>query len=383
MSLSSIKSTLGSLFRKSALESEISEGVSVFKGVDPKGVFAGRKASGIAPTEIWMHGANDSGSLFLTNALDRDVAASSVVKQVAEQEKVSSVLLAACNIDNSLVTAPVGTKLTYGFGLGRHGSIDRNGIGAVRGWDEAVAIAEGDSTRIFPKQALQSELQRRGMSMEGLPGHAEGLSTVGVFRTDAGETRLTANAWARHTEGVMDYSLALEEAPSIIARPGRGGTVYEHSGRSFNSYQEASESLTSSIFDRGAIGRSSASMSPRELAMASATDAGGGRGFSATSYTGILAAGALALGASITIQGWKMVSDAVDSPGTPNWQYRVPQTHQAPMGGTPEQFSIRRAQIQSPDGTTDVHFDDAQLDHAGIDEAFTKHLKYGFSQSSR
>lgn len=104
--------------------------------------------------------------------------------------------------------------------------------------------------------------------------------------------------------------------------------------------------------------------------------------FGGVSYVGILTTGVLALGAAITLKGWKAANEAVDTTQG-GYQYSVPPTPTAPLHGNNDVFSIHRTQTQGPDGSTRLHIDDAELNHMAVDEAFTKHLKYGLAHSSR
>lgn len=403
------------LFKKKAIElpSENIGGIPVFRGHDPNAAFKGRTVSNMAQAEAWFHGGNLPGQKdwYLLNKDQINRPAAEIVSQIVEQERVSNVLLTSCNVQQNLIRTPKNATVTYGLGYGLHTDRAREGMGLVRSWGEGVVVSQGDTSKIFTKSAMMAEMERRGLDTSvlasfhqtGLKGESLGSSTaIGVFSDATGKQRISVNAAAQTAEEVMKYSLPMEEAPHIAAAFGRD-ISFSTAGKSFSSLAEANQVLTESLKGKsrmanaaaGFLQRAGIGAKPLSVAVAgetiaaeatevAAVEKSAGRAFGGKSYAGILIGGVLALGAAITVKGWKQINDVEDEHHNQKpWNYKVPSLYQAPIQGPNETFSINRSHQDHPEGSTEISFHDAQINHAGIEEAFTKHLKYGLARSSR
>jgi hypothetical protein len=247
----------GSAKQEMDLSQEMINGVHVYRGFDSNSAFKEQAVTRLAEAEIWAHGSLKGQDWHLLGAAKTAQPTADVVRQVIQQEKVGSVLIDSCNAARSVIPTPQGATVTYGLGYGVASNQQREGMGAVRSWLDAVVVSEGDTAKIYSKSAVQAELGRRGLDPRGLPTNKlrtvkgdflEGdTSTLGVFKTAAGETRLTAHPVGQSAGEVMKYSMALDEAPSITLRHGKGGPTFEVGSKSFSSFEEASSSLTQSI----------------------------------------------------------------------------------------------------------------------------------------
>ncbi len=400
------------LFKKKAaqLDKEVIAGIPVFRGHDPNKAFANRTVSQLAEAEGWFHGGTLPGQKdwFLLNKEQINRPATEIISQIVEQERVSKVLITSCNIGQTVVRTPKGATVTYGLGYGLHTDRVREGLSPVKAWGEGIVVSEGETARIFTKSALQAEMERRGMDVSslstfkqrGLRGEALGESTaIGTFLDPSGKQRITLNAAAQSTEEVMKFSLPIEEAPSLTAAFGRD-ISFSAAGKSFGSLEEASTALAGSLKSRSKTAAAASSfleragIAPRPLSVAVAgehvavegIEAAAGRQFKPSSYAGILLAGVLAIGGSFVMKGWKTLNASIDDNQQQQNQphgYNIPPSHNAPLHGGQEHFSIRKTFAASPEGTTKITLDDAQLDHAAVDRSFSAHMRGGLAYGRR
>lgn len=400
--------SMGRVFGRGAKEdlglaAETRNGVRVFRGVDPNDAFRGQTVTHLAEAEIWAHGApkGPSREWNLLGVGKTTQPTADVVRQLIAKEKVQSVLIDSCNVERSVIPTPQGAQVTYGLGYGVASSQEREGIGAVRSWLDAVVVSEGDTAKVYPKAAMQAELERRGLDTRGLPTHKlrtvkgdflEGdTSTLGVYRTAAGETRLTAHSIGQTTEEVSQYSLALHEAPAITLRHGKNGPSFETGGKSFSAFEEASASLTQSIQarSRASAGASrllqSAGLVESEATVLKSFDTAGQvaqnvaketRGaFHGPALLGILAAGVLVAGGLMLHHGHAAdPTPASNQHPSPEPRHKKHEQHETAT-------QVESRQGGTPRSNTKIRLSDADFNMDEVDRMFTAHLQRGYAVS--
>jgi hypothetical protein len=225
--------------------------------------------------------------------------------------------------------------------------------------------------------------------MEAIKAHPTlGTTTIALAQKESGELFLTASQFS-NSKLFWGTSLRMEDVHAITAinQPG-GVTQFRAHGQSFASMAEAEESLIGKILPgrtkaaasnmwADAAGYAAQEMSLAEQGTAALSQMKG------ASYKGILMGGALLAGAAIVFGGWKAFQSLTDgSPDSSSGQPGTPNFHRTPVQASQEGHTIDRTAQQQVGGYTTLEINDADLDMAGVDQAFTRHLKSGFARTS-
>jgi len=213
--------------------------VRVLKAADAPGAQKGRRVANLAEVEVWAHGFGAKG---VTDRVQRWQAnivlgqnrpVQELLHAVAKEMEVNSVLLSCCNIERQLVAAPAGTNAFYGLGLGYHnkyetGRMAGSRLGGAFAWEHAVAVAEGETSKIYTKGALYQALQEKNL----LPAALEDRAVIGIFKDPQGKVRLGANVLAQTEQDILASSLPIEQVPHITAKvPTKGNATFEAGGK--------------------------------------------------------------------------------------------------------------------------------------------------------